>query len=73
MRRSRSGSSASEDIFAALFFFVFGLSIDVGAIGDVGWLPALVVPASVGKIAAGHVAGKIGGFSARQTSTPASR
>ena len=30
-----------RDIFAALFFFVFGLSIDVSAIGDVGWLVAL--------------------------------
>ena len=29
-----------RDIFAALFFFVFGLSIDVGAIDEVGWLLA---------------------------------
>ena len=34
-----------RDIFAALFFFVFGLSIDLGAIGDVGWLVALAVVA----------------------------
>ena len=27
-----------RDVFAALFFFVFGLSIDVGAIDEVGWL-----------------------------------
>jgi CPA2 family monovalent cation:H+ antiporter-2 len=57
-----------RDVFAALFFFVFGLSIDVSALGDVGWLLALAVPATVlGKIAAGHVAGWMGGFTARQS------
>jgi monovalent cation:H+ antiporter-2, CPA2 family len=57
-----------RDVFAALFFFVFGLSIDVSALGDVGWLLALAVPATVlGKIAAGHVAGRMGGFTARQS------
>ena len=29
-----------RDVFAALFFFVFGLSIDVGTIDEVGWLVA---------------------------------
>ncbi len=29
-----------RDVFAALFFFVFGLSIDVARIGDVGWILA---------------------------------
>jgi CPA2 family monovalent cation:H+ antiporter-2 len=57
-----------RDVFAALFFFVFGLSIDISALGDVGWLLALAVPLTViGKIAAGHVAGRLGGFSARQS------
>jgi CPA2 family monovalent cation:H+ antiporter-2 len=57
-----------RDVFAALFFFVFGLSIDISALGDVGWLLALAVPATViGKIAAGHVAGKLGGFTSRQS------
>jgi CPA2 family monovalent cation:H+ antiporter-2 len=57
-----------RDVFAALFFFVFGLSIDISALGDVGWLLALAVPATViGKIAAGHVAGRMGGFTARQS------
>ncbi len=57
-----------RDVFAALFFFVFGLSIDVSALGDVGWLLALAVPATVlGKIATGHVAGRMGGFTARQS------
>ena len=56
-----------RDVFAALFFFVFGLSIDVSALGDVGWLLALAVPATVlGKIASGHFAGRVGGFTARQ-------
>lgn len=57
-----------RDVFAALFFFVFGLSIDLSALGDVGWLLALAVPATVlGKIASGHVAGRMGGFTARQS------
>src|SRR3954453_6809754 len=37
-----------RDVFAALFFFVFGLLIDVGEIGSVAWiLPAAVVAAVV--------------------------
>jgi CPA2 family monovalent cation:H+ antiporter-2 len=32
-----------RDVFAALFFFVFGLSIDVSAIDQVGWLLAAAV------------------------------
>jgi monovalent cation:H+ antiporter-2, CPA2 family len=57
-----------RDIFAALFFFVFGLSIDVSAIGDVGWLvAAAVVLTLVGKIGAGMVAGRVGGFTQRQS------
>jgi len=57
-----------RDIFAALFFFVFGLSIDLSAIGDVGWIVALAVLATlVGKIGAGWVAGRVGGFTSRQS------
>jgi monovalent cation:H+ antiporter-2, CPA2 family len=57
-----------RDVFAALFFFVFGLSIDISALGDVGWILAIAVPATVlGKIASGHVAGRIGGFTPRQS------
>jgi CPA2 family monovalent cation:H+ antiporter-2 len=41
-----------RDVFAALFFFVFGLSIDVGALG---------------KTAAGYFAGRVGGFTRRQS------
>jgi CPA2 family monovalent cation:H+ antiporter-2 len=57
-----------RDLFAALFFFVFGLSIDVGALGRLGWLLALAVPLTVlGKTAAGYLAGLIGGFTRRQS------
>jgi CPA2 family monovalent cation:H+ antiporter-2 len=57
-----------RDIFAALFFFVFGLSIDLSAIGDVGWLVALAVLLTlVAKIAGGLAAGRIGGFTRRQS------
>jgi CPA2 family monovalent cation:H+ antiporter-2 len=57
-----------RDIFAALFFFVFGLSIDVTAIGDVGWIVALaVVVTLVGKLGAGLIAGRLGGFTNRQS------
>jgi CPA2 family monovalent cation:H+ antiporter-2 len=57
-----------RDIFAALFFFVFGLSIDLGAIGDVGWIVALAVAATLlGKLGAGWVAGNVGGFTSRQS------
>ena len=58
-----------RDIFAALFFFVFGLSIDVGAIGDVGWIVALAVVADSCRAssAPGWIAGKVGGFTSRQS------
>jgi CPA2 family monovalent cation:H+ antiporter-2 len=57
-----------RDIFAALFFFAFGLSIDVGALGDVGWLVALAVLLTVvGKLGGGMIAGAVGGFTSRQS------
>lgn len=57
-----------RDLFAALFFFVFGLSIDLGALGRLGWLLALAVPLTiVGKSAAGYFAGLVGGFTRRQS------
>jgi K+:H+ antiporter subunit KhtU len=57
-----------RDIFAALFFFVFGLSIDLGAVGDVGWLVALaVVFTLIGKLGGGWLAGRVGGFTSRQS------
>jgi CPA2 family monovalent cation:H+ antiporter-2 len=57
-----------RDLFGALFFFVFGLAIDVGALGRLGWLLALAVPLTiVGKTGAGYVAGLIGRFTPRQS------
>ena len=57
-----------RDVFAALFFFVFGLSIDVGAIGDVGGLVVLAVALTlVGKLGGGWIAGRVGGFTNRQS------
>jgi monovalent cation:H+ antiporter-2, CPA2 family len=57
-----------RDVFAALFFFAFGLSIDVDVLGDVGWLlAAAVVLTLVGKIAGGYFAGVAGGFTRRQS------
>jgi CPA2 family monovalent cation:H+ antiporter-2 len=59
---------AFRDIFAALFFFVFGLSIDVGALGSVGWLVVLAVVLTVlAKVAGGFGAGVVGGFTPRQS------
>jgi CPA2 family monovalent cation:H+ antiporter-2 len=56
-----------RDLFAALFFFVFGLTIDLNAIGDVGWLLALAVGATVtAKLLTGIFAGAAGGFTRRQ-------
>jgi CPA2 family monovalent cation:H+ antiporter-2 len=56
-----------RDVFAALFFFVFGLSIDIGALRSVGWLLVAAVAATlVGKIASGYLGGLAGGFTPRQ-------
>jgi CPA2 family monovalent cation:H+ antiporter-2 len=57
-----------RDVFAALFFFVFGLSIDVAAIDEVGWILAgAVVVTLVGKIGGTLWAGRVGGFTRRQS------
>ena len=57
-----------RDVFAALFFFVFGLSIDVAAIDDVGWILAGAVAVTlVGKVGGTLLAGRVGGFTPRQS------
>jgi CPA2 family monovalent cation:H+ antiporter-2 len=57
-----------RDVFAALFFFTFGLSIDVGAIANVGWVLAVAVVLTLaGKVAGGYAAGLAGGFTRRQS------
>ena len=66
--RDRERFLGFRDLFAALFFFAFGLSIDVEALGSLGWLLALAVVLSVaGKLVATYVAGRVGGFSPRQS------
>ncbi len=47
-----------RDVFAALFFFVFGLSIDISQFGAVWWILALaVVVAFAGKLSSGYLGG----------------
>jgi CPA2 family monovalent cation:H+ antiporter-2 len=55
-----------QGVFAAIFFFAFGLSIDPGTFGSV-WLPAviLIVLAGVVKIGGGWIAGRTSGLSKR--------
>ena len=58
-----------RDVFAALFFFVFGLSIDVGALGRrrlVARTRGSRSPSSA-RSAAGYFAGRVGGFTPRQS------
>jgi K+:H+ antiporter subunit KhtU len=56
-----------RDVFAALFFFVFGLSIDVARIGSVGWILVVgVVAALVGKMGGGYLAALVSGLTRRQ-------
>jgi monovalent cation:H+ antiporter-2, CPA2 family len=57
-----------RDLFGALFFFTFGLSIDVAAIENVWWLlVAAVVLTVAAKLAGAFFAGRVGGFSRRQS------
>jgi CPA2 family monovalent cation:H+ antiporter-2 len=57
-----------RDLFAALFFFVFGLTIDVASFSSVGWLVALAVVLTVAaKLGSGFAAGRVGGFTPRQS------
>ena len=68
--RSRCGNSplSFRDLFAALFFFVFGLTIDVAALETVWWMVVLAICVTVvGKLAAGYAAGLVGGFTRRQS------
>ncbi|MBD0338029.1 MAG: cation:proton antiporter [Thermoleophilia bacterium] len=57
-----------RDLFAALFFFVFGLTIDLGAVDSIGWIVALAVALTlVGKLGGGYAAGRVGGYTRRQS------
>ncbi len=56
-----------RDLFAALFFFVFGLGIDLSALDRVGWLVGGALAASLaGKVLSGFAAARLGGLSRRQ-------
>ena len=58
---------AVRDVFAALFFFTFALTIDLGKLGDVGWIVLFAVVVTViGKLGVGVLAGRLGRFTARQ-------
>lgn len=55
-----------RDFAAAIFFFAFGLSVELGAVGAVWQWMLLAVPAAiVGKIAVGYIAGRVTGFRPR--------
>ncbi len=59
-----------RDFTAAIFFFTFGLQVNLGAVGEVWtWLALGVVVAIVGKLAAGWIAGRMTGFTKRQSFT----
>jgi CPA2 family monovalent cation:H+ antiporter-2 len=56
-----------RDVFAALFFFVFGLTIDLAALDAVWWIVLIATLATVvGKVWTGVIAGRLGRFSPRQ-------
>jgi CPA2 family monovalent cation:H+ antiporter-2 len=58
---------ALRDVFAALFFFAFALTIDISKVGEVWLLLGLAVLATVvGKIGVGIAAAGLGGLSARR-------
>ena len=64
-----------RDVFAALFFFVFGLSIDVSAFGDVGWIVLLAVAGDARREGRRRASSRAGRrlHEPAEASTPASR
>ncbi len=59
-----------RDFAAAIFFFTFGLQIDLGSLGAVwDWVLLGVLVAVAGKMAAGMIAGRLTGFTRRQSFT----
>lgn len=59
-----------RDFAAAIFFFAFGLQIDLGDVDLVGWWLALAIPVALaGKVIGGWIAGRLTGFSRRQSLT----
>jgi monovalent cation:H+ antiporter-2, CPA2 family len=59
-----------RDFTAAIFFFTFGLQIDLGSLDDVwSWVVIGIAFAVVGKLASGWIAGRLTGFTKRQSLT----
>jgi len=59
-----------RDFTAAIFFFTFGLQIDLGSVGEIWeWVLVGVVVAIGGKLVAGYVAGRTSHFTRRQSFT----
>jgi CPA2 family monovalent cation:H+ antiporter-2 len=57
-----------RDFAAAIFFFAFGLEVDLGAAGKAAVWLAVAVPIAVGgKLVAGYLAGRSTGFTRRQS------
>ena len=57
-----------RDFAAAIFFFAFGLEVDLGAAGDAAiWLVVAVPIAIGGKLVGGFFAGRLTGFTRRQS------
>jgi K+:H+ antiporter subunit KhtU len=57
-----------RDFAAAIFFFAFGLEIDLGEAPDAAeWLLLAVPVAAAGKLAGGYLAGRSTGFTSRES------
>lgn len=57
-----------RDFAAAIFFFAFGLEVDLGEADDAAdWLLLAVPLAVAGKLAGGYLAGRATGFSSRES------
>lgn len=57
-----------RDFAAAIFFFAFGLEVDLRDTGEVaGWLLLAVPVAVAGKLAGGYLAGRSTGFTSRES------
>lgn len=57
-----------RDFAAGIFFFSFGLAVDLGETGAVGtWLLAAIPVAIAGKVVAGYVSGRVTGLTKRRS------
>jgi CPA2 family monovalent cation:H+ antiporter-2 len=57
-----------RDFAAAIFFFAFGLEVDLGAAGETAVWLAVAVPIAIGgKVVGGFLAGRLTGFTRRQS------